>query len=187
MPEDVATQIHVLENESAEMQSRLEDARQRFLASSAQFLASWYWDAALSLVAEQQAVTNQLGPPRLARMKGEIRSLQDSARRTIDATVGADLNWWHKQAKDQWYAAASGTLPEWLIPAFEQAAKQLEEVIRKYGYVDGGSARYHLREVTFPQDLVGGINRYDQLKREAEQVKRRIDALKRARSQRERG
>jgi hypothetical protein len=183
MPEDFAAQIALLEHEATELRSRLEDAEQRFLAASAQFLASWYWDAALALVAEHQAVTNQLGPAKLARLQAEIRSLQGVARWLVDETIGADANWWHRHPKQQWYAAAPGTLPDWLIPAFARAAAQLGEVVRKYGYVERGSTRYDLRGVTFPQELVAGINQYDQLKREAEQVKRRLGALKRARSE----
>src|SRR5207247_559620 len=106
MPEDFAAQIQVLEHEAEAMRARLEEAQHRFLAASAQFLAAWYWDAALALVAEQQAVTNQLGAAKLAHLKAEIRSLQGAARPLVDATVGADANWWHKQPKDQWYAAA---------------------------------------------------------------------------------
>jgi hypothetical protein len=185
MPEDVATQIHDLEHEYRALVCHLEEAQHGFLESSAGFLASWYWDAVLALVADQQEVTNALPPSTLARLRAEIHLLQAAASTTVDAIVGADPNWWHKQPKDQWYAAAPGTLPEWLIPRFEQAAEQLGGVTRKYGYAEHGPERYALREAVFPPELVAGINEYGNFKRAAELVKRRLDTLKRERSRSE--
>jgi hypothetical protein len=164
------------------MLNRLEEAHQRFLSSSAAFLASWYWDTVLALVADHANLTNSLGQEKLARLKGEVRSLQAAARSVVDETLGADAIWWHKKPKDQWYAAAPGQLPEWMTAPLERAADRLGEVMRKYGYVEGSSSHYALGRVTFPDDMVAGVNRYDHLKRETERLNRRLYALKRARS-----
>ncbi len=178
MADSAPVLIPDLEHELQELGCRLEDAKHVFLATSAGFLASWYWQAILKLVAEQQHVTHTLDPHALACLRAEIRTLQTAAHTTVLATVGLDRNWWHKQPKDQWYTAAPGTLPEWLIPRFEQAAAELGVVTRKYGYADD-PRRYALHGVVFPPDLVASINRYGELKHAAEKVKHRLDLLKR--------
>ena len=130
-------------------------------------------------MAEQPQVTLALSPGARAGLRAEIRALQTAAGPTVAATIGIDRYWWHKQPKDQWYTAAPGTLPEWLIPGFEQAAAELSVVTRKYGFVDA-SRRSALDTAVFPPELVAGINQYGDLKHAAEHLKHRVDLLKRA-------
>jgi hypothetical protein len=181
MHDDLEAQMAVLEDEFHELLSRLEEICQEFLSRSAAFLASWYRDTALELMAEHPEVTNQLGQQRSAVMMAAVSSLQGKARSIIDETVGTDAIWWHRQPGAQWYWATRGNLTELLSVPLDQAAGRLEQVLRASGYVGIDSARYRLRQVMFPPGLVAAANTYEGVRREAERLKRRLEALKRAR------
>jgi hypothetical protein len=178
---DSDVEMTTLEQEGRALLGQLDDARAEFLAASAAFLAAWYWETVVALVGDQAAVTHQLGPERLARLKAEVRALQAGAHIVVEETLGADAIWWHRKPKDQWYAAAPGQLPNWLTDCLERATARLGDLTRPYGYSEGRGTRYRLNGVTFPDAMVVGVNRYAALKREAEQVRRRLEARKRAR------
>jgi hypothetical protein len=187
MEAEANAEIQQLENEVHELVGRLEEARQQFLASSAEFLAYWYWETVVALVGDQAAVTMSLGHDQLARMKAEVQSLQAASSTVVDETLGADVIWWHRrptdqardQLADQGYRAAPGQLPQWLTVPLERAAEGLGEVARKYGYSEPSGSRYRLSEATFPEDMVASVNRYTDLKREAEPLQRRLAVLNR--------
>jgi hypothetical protein len=97
----------------------------------------------------------------------------------VAATLGADAVWWHKHPQEQFYGVAPGELPDCLLGPLDDAAARLAELTAGYGYQQPGRSRQQLREVAFPPALLTGVRQYDQLKREAEQLKRRLYTLTR--------
>ena len=147
MGQDFETQIQQRRNSVTGILQEMERILAAFGAASARHAASWIEAQVTKAVEHEHAVTAKLTDEQLKAMKQEVTAAKTGVQATIDAELGKDSLWWHKQnplpavneypsAEDPWRyklygARESDTIGKALRFAFGRIALVLE----KYGYL----------------------------------------------------
>lgn len=111
-----------------------------------------------------------------------MTELQARAESIADEIVGPDLLWWHRQPAAQLYSVLNARLPSILETPLREAARALMPILQKYGYAQQRHA-YRFYQLSFPQELLDEVNRYNALHPEGVELKQKLDSVKRAKAQ----
>ncbi|UCG50816.1 MAG: hypothetical protein JSW58_11480 [Candidatus Latescibacterota bacterium] len=182
---------HVPKNPADELEQairEMESVSRAFMSETEKFVRSWFWRCAEYYVARYYERTKDLGPTKLADMKGMIQQIDANTQALVARLVGQCKFWTHRVRGEQWSNIDfSKGMPKDVADAINSVTGEIKPILRRFGYLPTSDKLDSdcPDPNALPESLMTFIDRYRALVRKGLFLRTEIRAAEEDRKKRE--